>query len=62
VIAGTSEAELLGVEAKSALMLIERTASTAAGLPVEYARDLFRPDKVRISFRTGFGVDVRPAD
>ena len=62
VIAGTSEAELLAVEAKSALMLIERTASTAAGLPVEYARDLFRPDKVRISFRTGFGVDVRPAD
>jgi GntR family transcriptional regulator len=62
VIAGASEAELLAVEAKSALMLIERTASTAAGLPVEYARDFFRPDKVRISFRTGLGVDVRPAD
>jgi len=62
VIAGASEAELLAVEAKSALMLIERTASTAAGLPVEFARDLFRPDKVRISFRTGLGVDVRPTD
>ncbi len=62
VIAGTSEADLLGVEANSALMLVERTASTAAGLPIEYAHDLFRPDKVRISFRTGVGVDVRPVD
>lgn len=62
VIAGSAEAELLGVDARSALMLIERTASTAAGLPIEYARDLFRPDKVRISFRTGLGVDVQPAD
>ncbi|MCZ3386091.1 MAG: GntR family transcriptional regulator [Actinomycetia bacterium] len=62
VIAGARAAELLGVEANSALMLIERTASTAAGLPIEYARDLFRPDRVRISFRTGLGVDVTSAD
>jgi GntR family transcriptional regulator len=62
VIAGPSDAAQLGVEAESALMLIERTASTAAGLPVEFARDLFRPDKVRISFRTGLGVDVGPTD
>lgn len=62
VIAGQPEAALLGIEADSPLMLIERTTSTAAGLPIEYARDLFRPDKVRISFRTGLGVDVRPAD
>ena len=62
VIAGASDAALLGVDANGALMLIERTASTAAGLPVEYARDLFRPDKVRISFRSGLGVAVRPAD
>lgn len=53
VIAGVSAAALLGVDATSALMLIERTASTSAGLPIEYARDLFRPDRVRISFRTG---------
>lgn len=59
VIATASDAELLAVEADSPLMLIERTASTAAGLAVEYARDLFRPDRVRISFRTGLGVDVR---
>lgn len=62
IIAGAAEAEMLGVEATSALMAIERTASTAAGLPVEYARDLFRPDKVRITFRTGLGVDVRRTD
>jgi GntR family transcriptional regulator len=40
-------------------MLIERTTSTASGLPIEYARDLFRPDKVRISLHTGPGVDLR---
>lgn len=62
VIAGASEADQLGVEPESALMLIERTTSTAAGLPVEYARDLFRPDRVRISFRTGVGVGVRPVN
>ncbi len=37
-------------------MEIERTAYTAAGLAVEYARDLFRPDRVRISLRTGLSV------
>lgn len=64
VIAGASEARLLGVAEGSALMLIERTAYTAAGLPVEYARDLFRPDRVRISLRTGLDgatVEARPS-
>lgn len=61
VIAGTTEAELLGVALGSPLMLIERTAQTAAGLPIEFARDLFRPDRVRISLQTGVGVTARPA-
>ena len=51
-VADDSEARLLKVDAGSALLLIERTASSAAGLPIEYARDLFRPDRVRISVRT----------
>jgi GntR family transcriptional regulator len=59
VIAGDTEAELLEVDPGTALMLIERTTSTASGLPIEYARDLFRPDKVRISLHTGPGVDLR---
>jgi GntR family transcriptional regulator len=37
-------------------MLIERTAFTAAGLAVEYARDLFRPDRVRISVHSGWAA------
>lgn len=51
-IAGPDEAGLLKVDEGSALMLIERTASSAAGVPVEYARDLFRPDRARITVRT----------
>jgi GntR family transcriptional regulator len=49
-----TEAKLLGLDPETALMLIERTAFTAAGLPVEYARDLFRPDRIRISVRSGW--------
>ena len=61
VIARFAEAELLEVAENSPLMLIERTAFTVAGLAVEYAVDLFRPDRVRISFQTGIGVAARPA-
>jgi len=52
--AGAAEAMLLAVAAGTALMAIERTAYTAAGLAVEYARDLFRPDRIRISIRSGW--------
>lgn len=55
VIAREHEAALLKVDVSSPLMLIERTAYTAAGLAVEFARDLFRPDRIRISLRTGLG-------
>ena len=50
------EARMLHIEPNAPLMQIERTAYTAAGLAVEYARDLFRPDRVRISLRTGISV------
>jgi GntR family transcriptional regulator len=59
VIATAQEAHLLGVEPGTPLMLIERTAFTAAGLPVEFARDLFRSDRIRISIRTGIGDAAR---
>ncbi|MEP6667379.1 MAG: GntR family transcriptional regulator [Nocardioidaceae bacterium] len=54
-IATASVAELLGVEEGSVLLLIERTACTTSGQPVEYARDVFRPDKIRISVQTVAG-------
>ncbi len=54
-IATAAVASLLEVGAGSALLLIERTARTTSGQPVEYARDLFRPDKIRISVRTVAG-------
>ncbi|AZI57236.1 GntR family transcriptional regulator [Nakamurella antarctica] len=50
------QAQLLQASASDAVMLVERTASTAAGLPIEYARDLFRPDKIRISVRSGIST------
>jgi GntR family transcriptional regulator len=53
VIARDDEAELLQVEAGTALMLITRTAFTAAGLAVEFARDIFRPDRIKIALQTG---------
>ena len=54
-IATDAVARLLDVEEGSALMLIERTASSAAGRPIEYARDIFRSDRIRISVRTVAG-------
>ena len=53
VVATDDEAVLLGVARNSPLMLIERTTFTSAGLAIEYARDLFRPDRVRIYLQTG---------
>lgn len=53
VIARPAEAAELGIEPGTPLMLIERTAYAGDGTPVEYALDLFRPDRVRISVRSG---------
>ncbi|HEX2174515.1 MAG TPA: GntR family transcriptional regulator [Nocardioidaceae bacterium] len=53
VIATDEQAHLLHVDARSPLMLIERTAYTVAGLPVEHAFDLFRSDRTRITVHTG---------
>jgi GntR family transcriptional regulator len=48
-----ADAAELGIAPGAPLMLIERTAYAADGTPVEFARDLFRPDRVRIAVRSG---------
>lgn len=53
VSASADEAGLLGVDEGAPLMLIERTAYSVAGLAVEFARDLFRADRIRIMVRSG---------
>jgi GntR family transcriptional regulator len=62
-IATAAVADLLNVDDGSALLLIERTASSASGRPIEYARDLFRPDRIRVTVRTVAGESgtLRPA-
>lgn len=51
-VADDESARLLDVDAGSALLRIERLACSATGRPVEWASDLFRPDRVRIMVRT----------
>jgi GntR family transcriptional regulator len=48
VIASVREAEALEVEEGAPLMLVQRTAYSRTGLPLEYARDLFRGDRTRV--------------
>ncbi len=51
VVADAVQAELLGVAEGAPLLVVERTAFTAAGRAVEYSRDAFRPDRARIVVR-----------
>jgi GntR family transcriptional regulator len=48
VCAGVREAEALGVADGAPLMQVERTAYSRSGLPLEFARDLFRGDRTRV--------------
>jgi GntR family transcriptional regulator len=48
VLAGVRDAEALEVAEGAPLMLVERTAYSPSGLPLEYARDLFRGDRTRV--------------
>jgi GntR family transcriptional regulator len=48
VSAGVREAEALEVDEGAPLMLVERTAYSQAGEPLEYARDLFRGDRTKV--------------
>ena len=54
VAARALDAEALGVRQRSPLMLVERVAYDADGLPVEYAEDRHRGDRAR------FVVEVSP--
>jgi len=47
VVAGTEEARALRVAVGAPLMLVERVASTAGDVPVEFARDHYRGDRAR---------------
>src|SRR5580700_3033893 len=48
VVAGVREAEALEVEEGAPLMLVERTAYSMTGRPLEFARDLFRGDRTKV--------------
>jgi GntR family transcriptional regulator len=52
VSATSADAAALGVPRGAPLMQVERTALSVAGLPVEFARDLYRADRVRLMVRT----------
>jgi DNA-binding GntR family transcriptional regulator len=56
VTAGAREAEALEVAQGAPLLLVERTAYTKSGQPVEFARDLFRGDRTRIVMWTSVSV------
>jgi GntR family transcriptional regulator len=45
-----AQAEILGIEAGSALLLITRTSFTENGVAVEFSRDYHRSDRTRIRF------------
>ncbi len=47
-VAGVREAEALEVDEGAPLMLVERTAYSRTGQPLEYARDLFRGDRTKV--------------
>lgn len=59
VAAEPADADRLRVTAGAPLMEVERSVYDASGAAVEYARDLFRPDRVSISLRTAVGSDRR---
>ncbi|HET6258617.1 MAG TPA: GntR family transcriptional regulator [Pseudonocardia sp.] len=50
--ADAADAVALAVPRGTALMSVERIAHSVAGLPVEFARDVYRADRVRLMVRT----------
>lgn len=53
VLADDDVAAVLGIDPGDPLMLVRRTASTKDGTAIEYAKDLFRADRVRFLVRRG---------
>lgn len=62
--ATAEEATLLGIRARSALLLITRVAYDQRGAPCEFSRDLFRGDRTRLAVTVkGHGIGVQsPVD
>lgn len=56
VLCDASTAARLDLAAGQPVMRIERTAFTVGGLPVEYASDVYRCDRVRLTVRTGLAA------
>ncbi len=56
--ATSQQAEFLGIAPEALLLLVTRTSYAADGVPVEFARDYFRPDRTRLVMRTQ--VDQAP--
>jgi GntR family transcriptional regulator len=52
VSADAADAAALGVQRGTALMSVERAAQSVAGLPLEFARDVYRADRIRLMVRT----------
>jgi len=58
VVADETCAVALEIEVGTPVMLIERLARSVGGTPVEFARDLFRTDRLRIMVRSGSNKTV----
>jgi GntR family transcriptional regulator len=56
-VARPADARALGVRRDGPLFLLERTRYAAAGTPVEFARDRFRPDRTRLVLETAEAAD-----
>jgi len=57
VIAGAEHAQALGIPPGSPLMLLERVAYAADGVPVEFARDHHRGDRAQFVVEVSTGID-----
>jgi GntR family transcriptional regulator len=55
------QAEILGIEAGSPLLLITRTSFTENGVAVEFSRDYHRADRSRIRIKSRVDAETRPA-
>lgn len=65
--ATSTEASLLGVKPKSALLLITRVTYDSSGMPCEFSRDLFRGDRIYLAVTAqgrgiGKGLGARDAN
>lgn len=58
MLAGAENARLLGVSPQTPVLGVIRTASAGTGLPVEFSRDVFRSDRLRVTVSGRIHQDV----